>query len=430
MYNRKKSTALLLTLVMVFSIALSPFTAAYASQPSFSLPTLKPPTVTATPDISKVNLETPARVQGVEYEFKNNVKQFPKMINYEFKTLTLDQFASFDLDAAPQNSTETSDTTGTGPSLPNVNISGGSTNQLSMPAESTNGLRLEQINGIRFPAGSKILSIPKNLSASFTPKLNDIYVDEEEGVAFRILDAMEADSDGNAQYVVETPQLTDIFESYSIPKQTLNLTTGNICYIAPEFELSPDSGMPKNYMADSGIVVYENKYIECRTDGNKHIMKLKPGTVLFEYPDNKKDSEKDKIEKKKFNWRDEQYSDLRGFEEESSLKVKIKIKEGEVVVEDPEFHAEFELNKWTSHVSADFYFDAKAKADVTLEGDLTFNKTVEKCVYGYDIDLGKVMGKKVQQSFCRNILSARCKCKSTCRSKGQNYRQCTSRLCL
>lgn len=389
MNKHKRSMALLISLVLIFSIMLSPFSDVYASVPTIKPPAINTPPIKA-PAIKAPlrRLETPARVQGVQYEFKDEVKRIPASMEYDFKPLSLDKFASFDLKAQVPSA-------GTGITLPNISLPGGAAPQPASAAEGEKEISLDKINGIRYPAGSKILDIPQSAASSFKPNVNDIYIDEKMGTAFRVLDTEGADSEGNPQYVVETPELTDVFKSYTIPEQTVDLTTGNIAYIAPEFELSPDSGMPKNYIAAAGV----SDYVSFKQEGNKHILTLKPGVTIFEYPskeEQKADKEaKEKAKKEKFKgdwWEKDQYGDLRGVENESSLSVNVKLKGGTITIEDPKFHAYFDLNPLTTHVEADFYFDSKATADVTLEGDVTFNKTIEKCVYGYDIDLGKVLG--------------------------------------
>lgn len=379
MYKHNRNTALLISLVLIFSIMLSPFSAAYASGPAIKTPTITAPLR---------RLETPARIQGVQYEFKDEVKRIPASMEYDFKPLSLDKFASFDLKP-------TEPSIGTGITPPTISLPGGATAEPASPAAGENELSIDKINGIRYPAGSKILAIPQSAASSFKPNVNDIYVDEKMGSAFRVLDNQDTDSVGNPQYIVETPELTDVFKSYAIPEQTIDLTTGNIAYIAPEFELSSESGMSKNYVAAAGV----SDYVSFRQEGNKHILTLKPGVTIFEYPskeEQKADKEaKEKERKEKFKgdwWEKDQHGDLRGVENESSLSVDVKVKGGTITIEDPKFHAYFDLNPLTTHVEADFYFDAKATADVTLDGDVTFNKTIEKCVYGYDIDLGKVLG--------------------------------------
>lgn len=386
MYNAKKTTAFLLSLIMAFSLVLNPFLTAYASGPTIKPPGIKTPG-TITPGVTAPirRLETPARVQGVNYEFKDGIKRLPTGIDYDFKPLTLDKFASFDTEAkAP---TASAGINPSGISLPNVTA--------AAPKPDENKLELDKINGIKYPPGAKIMTIPQRTAASFTPQPNEIYVDEKQGRAYRVLELSERDEEGNDQYIVETPELTDVFKSYTIPEQTIDLTTGNIAYIAPEFELSPESGMSKNYVAKAGI----SDIVSARQEGNKHILTLKTNTIIFQYPSKeqqKADKEaKEKAKKEKFKgdwWEKDQYNDLRGVENESSLSVEVRVKEGTITVENPKFHSYFDLNPLTSHVVADFYFDAKASADVTLTGDLTFNKTLEKCVYGYDIDLGKVLG--------------------------------------
>lgn len=384
MGNAKKTAAFLLSLILVFSLVLNPFFEAYANVPIIKPPVINAPAVKP-PIISPLRrLETPARVQGVSYEFKDEVKRIPASMKYDFEPLTLDKFASFELEAKSPSVQARK-----GIDLSNTGMPGAETTEPATAAQDENALTFDKVNGIKYPAGSKILAVPKSVAASFAPKTNEIYIDEEMGTAFRVLDAQNADAEGNHQYVVETPELTDVFKSYTIPEQTIDLTTGNIAYIAPEFELNPDSGMPKDYVASAGI----SDLINFKQEGNKHIITFKPGITVFEYPF--KEEEKEKPKKEKFEgewWEKDQSGDLRGVENESSLKVNVKVKEGTITVEDPKFHSYFDLNPLTSHVVADFYFDAKATADVTLEGDITFNKTIEKCVYGYEIDLGKVLG--------------------------------------
>jgi hypothetical protein len=389
---------------MVFSFIMNPVLAASASAPivkppSISIPGANTPVVKPPVTAPLKKLEAPARVQGVNYEFKDEIKKIPASMQYDFKALSLDKFASFETETkAPSIPARP------GISLPNVGIPGGTASQSNTGTQDEDGLDLDKINGIRYPAGSKLLEIPQSAASSFTPKTNEIYIDEEEGTAFKILGTESADDSGNSQYVVGTPELTEIFKSYTIPEQTLDLTTGNIAYIDPDFELSPDSGMSRNYTAKAGPF---DDIISFTQEGNKHILTLKQGVTIFKYPFQEQQiSDKEAAEqakKEKFDgdwWEKDQSTDLRGVENESELSVEVKVKEGKITIEDPKFHAYFDLNPWTSHVVADFYFDAKAEADVTLEGDITFNKTIEKCVYGYEIDLGKVMGKeKANKAF-------------------------------
>jgi len=395
-YNRNIS--LLLSLVMIFSIVIAPFSVAEASAATApETPTrrtiedtlLKTPLETNNPNIitPKVDrdifdlqiknrerlekeigklakVETAARAQGVTYKLKDGVERLPESINYDLEQIKLDDMVAYE-GGVKVTELETIDP--------------------------------KKLKGLRYNPGSKYMVLPKDTASTFTPKLNKIYIDEVEGTAYKFTESGETDSQGNKQYVVETPQLTDIFESYTIPKQDIKLTTGNIAYIAPGVELDPASGMTKNYQAalDTGYIS------NVEYDGSKHILHLTPGKMIFQYPSKeeqeKTEKEKEEERKKKFEgdwWAKEQYSDLRGFEEESDLKVEIKIKEGTIIIEDPTFHADFDLNWLTTQAKADFYFESKTKADVVFEGNLKFNKTVETCIFGYDIDLGSVMGKE------------------------------------
>ncbi len=387
MHKSKKMTALFVASVMMFSFAINPISAVYGSAPV--IPKLTPgkmpegtkapaapfaPTITPKlpePTIPKKPakaLEQPARAQGVNYEIKENVKRIPQGMQYSLDTLTLDRLATFEIGEEDEEP-------------------------------------FDKINGIRYPAGSKLLTVQKSTAASFSPNKSEIYIDEDEGNAFRILGYEGEDQQGNDLYAVEIPELPEVFNSYNIPKQTINLTTGNIAYIDPDFELSPESGMPRKYLAraDEGIPVYENDYIKCFIEeGNKHVLRLKSNVIIFQYPPKEeveeKEREKKEAEKRKFEgdwWEKEQYSDLRGVENESAMSLTVKVKEGSTItVEDPRLKTEFDLNFLTSQMDATFSFIGKATADVTLIGDMTFKYSLEKCVYGYDVDLGKVAGKE------------------------------------
>ncbi len=405
MYKSKKKTALFLAFIMILTFAVNPISAVYGSAPTIvpklpigktpenpkesgvktpmtespsapSLPTIAPKLPETTiPRKPAKPLEQPARAQGVNYEIRENVRKLPQGVQYSLDTLTLDRLATFEEEeGSPQT------------------------------AQNANEEPFDKINGIRYPAGSKLLTVFNSAAVSFYPLKGEIYIDEDEGNAFRILGDEGDDQQGNELYAVETPDLLEVFKSYSIPKQTINLTTGNIAYIDPDFELSPESGMQKNYLAraDEGIPVYENDYIKCFMEGNKHVLRLKSNVIIFQYPPKEeveeKEREKKEAEKRKFEgdwWEKEQYSDLRGVENESAMSVTVKVKEGsKITVENPCLNTEFDINWLTTQMDATFSFIGKATADVTLIGDMTFKYSLEKCVYGYDIDLGKVAGKE------------------------------------
>ncbi|HWR59964.1 MAG TPA: hypothetical protein VN580_00035, partial [Clostridia bacterium] len=100
MYKLKKATALFMSLVVIFAFALQPVTA-YAGAPSIKTPEInapgaKPPVVKPPATAPVKKLEAPARVQGVTYEFKDEVKKVPSAMQYDFKPLSLDKFASFE----------------------------------------------------------------------------------------------------------------------------------------------------------------------------------------------------------------------------------------------------------------------------------------------------------------------------------------------
>ena len=192
-YKSKKTTALLLSLIMMFSLALNPLSAVYASEspklpkvepskdtktpttppdtnplktpldikPSTTPPspkiTPKVPTIT-TPGIPAVALEKPAKAQGVNYEEKEGIKRVPEGVVYELRELTLDRFFTYDIDE-------------------NVSIDDMDDEEL-----------LERINGIRVPPGAKILAVPHSYLEFFAPEKKEIYIDEELGMHLKYWD--------------------------------------------------------------------------------------------------------------------------------------------------------------------------------------------------------------------------------------------------
>jgi hypothetical protein len=275
-HKTKKTAAVLLSLILVFSLALNPVLAVSASAPSIKPLSIKPPVVKPPITTPLKKLEAPARVQGVSYEFKDGVKKIPDTVQYDTKPLSLDKFASFKPEEKAPSIPERS-----GINLPNVGISGGTAPKSDTGTQDKDELNLDNISGIRYPAGSKLLEIPSSAALSFTPKTDEIYIDEDEGTAYKILGTESGDDSGNNQYVVGTPELTEVLKSYTIPEQTLDLTTGNIAYIDPDFELSPESGMTRNYTAKDGPF---DDIISFSQEGNKHVLTLKQGVTIFEYP--------------------------------------------------------------------------------------------------------------------------------------------------
>lgn len=378
MYKQKRTMAIMISLVMLFSMLISPFSVVYANAPI--APIRKPPALDLpaanqqndlTPLIREPGTSRPtkreaaARAKGVSYKLKEGVEVLPSDIDYSMKQIELSEFAAF---------------------------------EPGIQAPADQALDLNKVKGIKYTPGSKFMVVPKNSDTAFTPKANKIYIDENEGAAYRVLEVGKTDSVGNSQFAVETPALTEVFESYKIPAQDIKLTTGNIAYMAPGVELAQESGMQRNLLAAADDNGYISGY---KHEGNKHILTLTANKMIFKYPskeeEEKTKEEKEKARKEKFEgnwWENEQNSDLRGFEEEDELKVEVAIKEGTIVIEDPTFHADFDLNWLTTQVKADFYFESRTKADVTFVGDLSINKSIEACIFGYDIDLGTVLGKE------------------------------------
>ncbi len=406
MYKHSKSIAMTISIVMALSLLLSPISVAGANAPIRKPPVKTPangipigepaakPQIYDTPAIKEleelipslsestvplsVRKEIPAKVKGVTYKLKEDVEVLPSDIDYELEQISLEELASFESAAKATEGTT------------------GEKGIQSAPKQKGDIVDFNKINGLKHAPGSKFMVLNKNLTSSVALEKNKIYLDKEQGLAYRVLEEERIDQDGNSQYVVDSPNMTEVFESYKIPAQDIKLTTGNIAYMAPGVELDPRSGMHSNYYASGGGYISGYKH-----EGNKHILNLTANKMIFQYPssedENKTKEEKEKAAKEKFKgdwWENEKGTDLKGFESEDELKISVAIKKGTIIIEDPTFHADFDFNWLTTHVGADFYFESKTIADVTFEGDVSINKSMEACIFGYDIDLGSLMGRE------------------------------------
>jgi len=122
---------------MVVSLVLNPLSVVYASAPTIKPPTINAPTVNVPTTVPLSKLEAPARVQ-------------------EVKPMSLEQFASVSAESSGNSVTP-----GVTPALPQ-NPSITAPISINQPAPATqsadeNKFSLDKINGIKYPAGSKIL---------------------------------------------------------------------------------------------------------------------------------------------------------------------------------------------------------------------------------------------------------------------------------
>lgn len=85
MYKQNKPTALIISLIMLFSTIFTPFSVVHASAPDIKIP------------IQKLNkIETPARAQGVTHKLKPGVEKLPADMNYNLEQITLDDLVNYE----------------------------------------------------------------------------------------------------------------------------------------------------------------------------------------------------------------------------------------------------------------------------------------------------------------------------------------------
>lgn len=242
---------------------------------------------------------------------------------------------------------------------------------------------------MRYKEGTKVIELGKN--KSFHPKKGEIYLDNSNNQVFRILSDEEKDAAGNRCIAVETPQLSDVFESYTISKQTIELNEANIDYMILEVTkvdistASAASGDAIQTLSDS--------------NGDVHTFKIDK-LMLFEYPESDSKAEstgtvpyryagltKDERQRAK---EEENASDLDGVDEEDRMNIKIWIEDATILITNPTVTADADLLIPTPFgfvQDVNIEFNAIAKVDATVFGNLKFKKVIEKCVYGYCIQV-------------------------------------------
>lgn len=287
----------------------------------------------------------PAAVKNATYKFKSNVKQLPNGTKYNLKPM--------DISEIKNNKTGTDGSkSGSG--------STGSTQ-------------------LKYPLDSKQMILDKTATA-FKPKKGEIYVDQAGKSLIKVIGTPYNDSIGNRIVPITEPDFNEVFEYYKIPKQTLALNSSNVTYIAPEVQMIDSS-------ASSGSTSGNSK---SKSSTNDITFKLPRGVVLY---DSTKDAEEqaqqaagDQTLESKEEEDPTDYDNLEGISDTEEINVKVWIeKDSFITLKNPTFSPEVDLGIISQSVSLNF--NADVEADITVKASLNFHKVIEKCVYGYDIEV-------------------------------------------
>lgn len=177
----------------------------------------------------------PAGLTGISFKYRQGVKKVPRGIGYSFR-------------------------------------------QISRGASGTSSAgKAEAINGTgsakpSYPQGTRYMVLGKN-GALFKPAVGDIYIDEANKTAVKVIDATAVDSGGNRLVPVVAPVITDVFENFSVPRQSILPNKMNVENISPAFNISSAGSAP-------GM----QNLVNTGSKDDILTIELKNPIVLMEYP--------------------------------------------------------------------------------------------------------------------------------------------------
>jgi hypothetical protein len=272
--------------------------------------------------------------------------------------------------------------------------------QINIPpvSESVNDL-----NELKFPIGSKYMIIDQN-DPNFIPKPGEIYIDEYKKIAVKILGSATTDSSGHKIVPVIQPEFSEIFESYKIPAQTVKLNEANVSYkrsgvsvtTLPEnppsqqvaalgpFKLSPtassDDIMFKLSFSDVTLYEYPQKELDENPDEIK-----KDGKEKAEDDGSMRDNQSDTSDGDKTQKENPPPPSLEGVDEKSDFSMKVYIESGEIKIHKPSFFAEADIGIINQEIKLGL--DYQTDMNLTIKGSLKFDKVIETCILGYDVEI-------------------------------------------
>jgi hypothetical protein len=298
------------------------------------------------------------------------------------------------------------------------------------------------IKSVKYPVGSRYMVLDdKNLN-KLNPKVGSVYIQQDQKThqytAWKVVGDPVKEGTGVTKVPFVKPELKELFKSYKIPEQKLQLNEANVSYIANGVKVvkpitkapikkvanysnvsnipsqghaqtaSMVSNIPsQGYAQTASMVSAASSPVAAESfnkDGKKTVTLELAQKTLFEYPsesDKLSEQEKQKIleeERKKKEQEQgiseedkeiEGSTDLRGQKDSESLYMKVWIDKGTITFTEPELELfmDFEWDQMFNSIGARVI--SECKADVTVKGTLKFNKTSEILLYGYDVEIPK-----------------------------------------
>lgn len=325
----------------------------------------------------------PAKLNAIP-TFAKTFPRIPQGLSYRTRDMKISELKGANITSAVNIKSPTSIT------LPGTQASNSPT------SESINNL-----NELKFPIGSKYMIIDQN-DPKFLPRTGEIYIDENKKNAIKILGSATTDSSGKKIVPVIQPEFTEIFQSYKIPAQTVKLNQANVSFTRPGVAVTtlPDN-LPSKPMASLDPFKFHSAAAE------DIMFKLSFSDVtLYEYPEKELDKNPDEVKKDESGKAEEDGSlrdnqsdtsdgdktqkenpppSLAGVDEKNEFSMKVYIEKGEINIHKPSFFAEADIGVINQEIKMGL--DYQTDMNLTIKGSLKFDKVIETCILGYDVDI-------------------------------------------
>jgi hypothetical protein len=265
------------------------------------------------------------------------------------------------------------------------------------------------IKDLKYPIGSSYMVLNNDVAA-FQPKAGEIYLDNTKKTALKVIGSPVFDKASGKKVVpISKTALSDVFENYKIPEQKIQVNKANVSYVAPtaadEDGASYINIQQTKEIRNANVASLGDTSVKIEDDCM--VVNIK-NVTLYEYPEAEKDKDKDK-EAGSETYKDNQESikdkegyyeekagdesgeesnlsnDAKGVSEESNVKIKVKIEEGTLKIYKPRAFADVDIGLLTQEIKVGFESDMVS--EIKLKGELKFNKVIETCIFGYDIDI-------------------------------------------
>lgn len=317
----------------------------------------------------------PATFDHVSYEFAQNVNRLPQDLSYEMK----DAVTPEDIMKAAEK--EVSNLTAP------KSLAVGSGGKLLQPSISKN---IEAENALKYPIGSKLMTLKKDIP-NFMPKVGDIYFDESGKNSIKVIDNITTNENGQKVIPVVKPDFTEVFNNYKIPNQSVILNKANVAYTKPGVTVSqstePTASLNgfMSFTASNNDVVHVielDRVVLYDSAKAKDEDKKKEGQdkLSEDSKDASEGSEDDASLRKK-----DPGKDLAGVEEADEFGMKIWIDSGTITFHEPKFFADVDIGLLEQEIKVGF--QSETEVDVTVKGNLKFNKVLEVMILGYDVKI-------------------------------------------